>query len=375
MRLYVIALFCLQLPTIPTQAQWDLEDSRTTANLRGIVNVGGGVAWASGTNGTVLRTEDGGYLWRTCTTPSGGEHLDFRGIQAFDASTAIVMSSGRGDLSRLYKTTDGCQTWKLLFTNPDKDGFWDALYFDHDHQSGWILGDPVKRQFTIFSSDNAGRTWMRQRNAGLKARAEGQGAFAASNSSVCESNGGIEFGTGGSEGAYLYLTTDTEIVLSDPSSGATKFEHQIGWERNEVPVGNHSESSGVFSLAKRWNLMTIPPREVKIAIGGDYLRPDDSAANAAWTDDRGKTWHVSQTAPHGFRSAVAYDADSKTWIAVGPNGTDVSSDDGRNWRALHPNAALHDAPDADRNWNALSLPFVVGPDGRIGKLRDHVLKH
>jgi hypothetical protein len=155
------------------------------------------------------------------------------------------MSSGKGDLSRLYETTDGCQTWKLLFTNPDKDGFWDALYFDHDHQSGWILGDPVKRQFTIFSSDNAGRTWMRQRNAGLKARAEGQGAFAASNSSICESNGGIEFGTGGSEGAYLYLKTDAEIVLSDPSSGATKFEHQIGWERNEVPVGNHSESSSV----------------------------------------------------------------------------------------------------------------------------------
>ena len=25
-------------------------------------------------------------------------------------------------------------------------------------------------------------------------------------------------------------------------------------------------------------------------------------------------------------------------------------------------------PDADRNWNALSLPFVVGPHGRIGKL-------
>ena len=35
-------------------AQWDIEDSNTTASLRGIHNVGGGVAWASGTNGTVL---------------------------------------------------------------------------------------------------------------------------------------------------------------------------------------------------------------------------------------------------------------------------------------------------------------------------------
>ena len=54
-----------------TQAQWQMQTSNTTADLRGIHNVGGGVAWASGTNGTVLRTEDGGYLWQTCSIPPG----------------------------------------------------------------------------------------------------------------------------------------------------------------------------------------------------------------------------------------------------------------------------------------------------------------
>lgn len=72
--------------------------------------------------------------------------------------------------------------------------------------------------------------------------------------------------------------------------------------------------------------------------------------------------------PHGYRSSVAYDAATKTWITIGPNGTDVSTDDGRNWRAVHPDAARQEAPDADRNWNAIALPFVVGPHGRIGKL-------
>jgi hypothetical protein len=32
-----------------------------------------------------------------------------------------------------------------------------------------------------------------------------------------------------------------------------------------------------------------------------------------------------------------------------------------------------DTPDADRNWNALSLPFVVGPHGRIGILNPSAL--
>ena len=110
-------------------AQWDLQDAHTTADLRGIHSLGGGVAWASGTNGTVLRTEDAGFVWQLCTIPPGAEKLDFRGIQAFDHNTAIVMSSGKGDLSRLYKTIDGCQTWKLVFTNPDADGFFDGLSF------------------------------------------------------------------------------------------------------------------------------------------------------------------------------------------------------------------------------------------------------
>ncbi len=55
------------------RAQWEIENSGTTADLRGIDNVGGGVAWASGTNGTVLRTEDGGALWQACSVPSCAE--------------------------------------------------------------------------------------------------------------------------------------------------------------------------------------------------------------------------------------------------------------------------------------------------------------
>jgi hypothetical protein len=111
-----------------------------------------------------------------------------------------------------------------------------------------------------------------------------------------------------------------------------------------------------------------------VAVGGDSLAPDDSTAIAAFSLDTGKHWSASQTQPHGFRSAVAYDAATKTWITVGPNGTDISTDDGRNWRALRPDPALGEAADADEHWNALSLPFVVGPHGRIGKLRPDALR-
>jgi hypothetical protein len=110
-----------------------------------------------------------------------------------------------------------------------------------------------------------------------------------------------------------------------------------------------------------------------VVVGGDYRKPDSGIGTSAFSKDEGKTWNPPVTLPHGFRSAVAHDAASKTWITVGPNGTDISTDDGKNWRALSPNAALHEATDADKNWNALSLPFVVGPHGRIGKLNAKAL--
>jgi hypothetical protein len=110
-----------------------------------------------------------------------------------------------------------------------------------------------------------------------------------------------------------------------------------------------------------------------VAVGGDYTKPGQ--VGVAAYSEKWLRWYAASTPPHGFRSAVAYDAATKTWITVGPNGTDTSTDDGRNWRALRPDPALHEPPDADRNWNALSLPFVVGPHGRIGKLNPHALQH
>ncbi len=113
-----LTLLACALLTTPALAQWQIQQSNTSASLRGIHSLGHGIAWASGTEGTILRTTDLGQHWQRCTTPPAAEHLDFRGIQAFDAQTAIVMSSGKGDLSRLYKTTDACQTWTLSLHQP-----------------------------------------------------------------------------------------------------------------------------------------------------------------------------------------------------------------------------------------------------------------
>jgi hypothetical protein len=140
----------------------------------------------------------------------------------------------------------------------------------------------------------------------------------------------------------------------------------IDFRNAQAPIDHGVPSAGIFSLSFR-------SIERGVVVGGDYLKPDNTSGTAAFTADGGQHWSAAQSPPHGYRSSVAYDAPTKTWITVGPNGTDISTDDGRNWRTMHPNPALNEPPDADREWNAISLPFVVGPHGRIGKLRSGAL--
>jgi photosystem II stability/assembly factor-like uncharacterized protein len=339
----------------PAHTPWQMQQSGTTASLRGIFSVDGTVAWASGTGGTVLKTIDGGAHWTACAIPDAaadGATLDFRGMQAWDVTTAIVMASGPGDKSRLYKTTDGCKTWTLDSKNTEKDGFWDTVVFQHgdfgyaigDSHTGVLVGDPVNGRFET-KVMILGHGWFID-DAGCSAPAE-QAAFAASNSSIFVfGSRKYILGAGGKVGASVYISP---LLLTGRGTDPCL--------RIPVPISGGNESSGVFSIAFR---------DLKhgIVVGGDYTKPNESNNTAAHTEGDWKRWTASTTPPHGFRSAVQWDEALKAWITVGTNGSDISRDDGKTWQPLD-----------NGNWNALSLPFVVGPDGRIARLNPAALPH
>lgn len=332
-RVFVIVL----LFTFPALAQWKLQESHTKAGLRGIHAVSDSIAWASGIDGTILRTTDGGANWKKCAVPPGGDKLDFRGIWGSELE-AFAMSSGPGELSRVYRTTDGCATWHEVQKNSDPKGFWDTLVFrdtafgtPRQDRTGFLVGDPVDGYlYTAFQTFGRGFAADKHCKA-----LDGEGAFAASNSSAVVFPDGVLIGTGGISGARAVFIPHH----GEPCTGVS------------VPIAGGTESSGIFSLAFR-------NRDHGIAVGGDYKNPNESSRTAAFTADGGKTWRAASKFPHGFRSGVAWNAARHAWIAVGTNGSDISRDDGKTWQRLD-----------DGNWNAISCPFVVGPDGRIGRFQ------
>ena len=287
---------------------WTPLTTGVTARLRGLSAVSPRVAWASGTGGTVIRTDDGGATWTRSTIPDS-EALDFRDIDAVDERTAYVLSIGDGDASRIYKTADAGRTWTLQFRNTDKLAFYDAMAF-RDSRHGFAFSDSVGGRLVIIRTDDGGAHWTRI-DDGLPPALENEGAFAASGTNIAIS------------GDRLWIATSRSRVLMSADDGRT-------WSAVSTPVAA-ARSAGLFSIA-----FASPDRG--IVVGGDYKAEAAAADTAAVTSDGGRTWTMVKGLG-GFRSAVGYVAAGsgarEGVIAVGPNGSDYSSDGGRTWTPLN----------------------------------------
>ena len=106
---------------------WVDRPTGTAEQFRGLAPVGRRVAWVSGTNGTVLRTKDGGATWDDVSpgTVDGFDTttLQFRDVEAWDSRRAVILSIGTGADSRIYRTRDGGATWRTTFVNAEATAF------------------------------------------------------------------------------------------------------------------------------------------------------------------------------------------------------------------------------------------------------------
>jgi photosystem II stability/assembly factor-like uncharacterized protein len=338
-------LFLLLIFSSSAEAQWwKVQTSGLDTNLRGVSaaytpdakGVPVPVVWVSGSNGVILKSLDEGKSWQRLHV-AGGDALDFRGIVAFNASTAYVMSSGEGEKSRIYKTTDGGETWKLQYSDKRKAFFLDAVYCISQKECA-ALGDPIDGKFLLLVTTD-GEHWNPLPNDTMPASLPSEGAFAASNSCLALSGEEIFFVTG----------SPAARVFHSKNLGRT-------WSVMNTPIAHANASSGIFSLAR--------PRgdaaSALVVVGGDYQDPKRASGVAAFSGDGGKTWKLSKRQPGGFRSAVA-SLDNLTFVTVGPNGEEISEDRGVHWKRTD-----------SLNLNALAIlddqhAWAVGPNGTIAR--------
>lgn len=274
-----------------------VQEGRKTS-LRGLSVVSNEVVWVSGSNGQVGKTTDGGKTFRWMTV-DGYASRDFRDIEAFDSSVALIMAVDTPAI--ILKTNDGGLSWKKVFEDPRPGMFLDAM--DFDGRKGIVIGDPIGGQIFIAKTADAGDHWTveSKKKKGLSV-VEGEAFFASSGTNILL------------DGSMAYFV-----------SGGMQSRFFIGGKSYPLNLQAGKNSTGANGMA------LAPSKKSGIIVGGDF-------ANDKRTDSCLMLFSISPEfilrkpsgLPSGYKSGAAY-LTERTVLITGTSGVDLSLDGGETW--------------------------------------------
>lgn len=327
---------CTSRPANQYRFEFTELDTGVDESLRALYVVNENVIWASGTGGTYLVSNNGGWSWRSGTVALAKEN-DFRSIHAWDENRAMVFGVAGPVFG--YITEDGGDSWTVVYEDPRDPVFFNSLKFA-DSTHGVALSDPVEGRFLVLRTTDGGASWLQVED--LPLANDGEANFAASNSCIeYLPSGRAWFVTGGSSARVFYST-----------------DFGTSWQVTDTPIMHGQSSTGIFSVAFKNDTEGI-------IVGGNYREPDLNENIAATSKDGGVTWQTAETMPRGFRSCVQQVSARHIdiFVAVGKSGCDYSTDNGRHWRHITDQGyyTCRVAP------GQTSL-FAAGSHGRIAKI-------
>jgi photosystem II stability/assembly factor-like uncharacterized protein len=291
-------LICVFIAQITFAQNYHIEivtSNQVNTSIRGLAALNDSIIWASGSNGYVAKSINGGKTWSFSRIP-GMDSAELRDIEVLDEKTIIVMSSVQP--AAILKSTDGGVTWKKVFEDTRKEAFLDAM--DFAGKKGICLGDPINGKFLLLQTKNKGNSWSYLETC---AAPDSVAAFAASGSTIALfKKGKIRFATGGNK----------TMLVSSENNGKN-------WTYYNLPLQKGAPSKGIFSID------FLDPTIGAVA-GGDYLMPKDYTGNFTMIVQDNITWKSPLGLnPNGYRSCIKF-IESNVLIACGTSGVDMAKD-------------------------------------------------
>lgn len=302
--------------------------SGTKTSIRGLSVVNDRVVWVSGSEGTVGLSLDSGNTFKWIKV-KGFEKTDFRDIEAFDETSAVIM--GISEPAYILRTADAGETWKVVYESNQKGMFLDAMEF-WNLNSGIVIGDPIDNKIFIARTFNGGIKWDELPMERRPIVDSGEAMFASSGTNVRKLN-------------------NQEAVIV---TGGLRSRLLIRDNKIDLPILQGTQSTGANSVAVNKNTI--------IVVGGDFSVKDNTDKNCVISYDKGKTFHAPKAPPTGYRSCIEF-LNKKNWITCGLNGVDLSSDNGETWKNISTEGfhVCHKAKEG-------KAVFFAGSNGKIGKL-------
>ncbi|HVZ25965.1 MAG TPA: YCF48-related protein [Sediminibacterium sp.] len=330
-----IILFCC-LSNLPAQTNIRICTSGTHSSLRGLHVVSEDIVWASGSNGYVARTTNGGLSF-TWMQVKGYEKRDFRDIMAWDSLHALILAVDQPGI--LLETTDGGKTWDKVWEDQTPGIFMDAMAFAGS--SGFVIGDPIGGRAYLLYSNDSGHHWQKADSSFCPALEAGEAFFASSGTNL------VLLGQGQKKQA-CFVSGGTVSAIYLPGNQTRKL----------LPLQQGGTSTGANSIAYN-------PRTGRVVVvGGDFSRDSLINGNCALAIiQQGRIGELRnpRVPPHGYRSAVCW-VNDKRLICCGTSGIDISEDRGNSWTLVF-RQSFHACSAAPGNKTA----WLAGNGGRIAR--------
>ena len=309
--------------------------SGVDASFRGIVVVDSNTIVVGGSKGTVLRSVNAGATWTKLIIADDATELDFRDIESTADGGLILMSAGPGEKSRIYRSDDQGQTWKLTHQNNFEKGFFNGAAF-WQNGTGLVIGDPIDGRLFLLKTSDFGKTWDRVQGPELM---EGEYGFAASGTGIVTSGNNQAWVVTGAAASRVFKTSD----------------YGMSWISAETGVRNGEQGSGIFSIAVS--------ERFGVVVGGDYQKPELSERNCAWITlaNADGAWSIGEVSM-SHKACVRF-VDKSTVLAVGRTGIVIATLPGLKWKTITTESFYTFDYDA-----STSTAYLAGADGRIGKL-------
>lgn len=328
--LLIICIFCFSFSSLFAQTVIVVEQGQKIS-LRGLSMPTASVVWASGSSGKVAKSVDGGNTFRWMTV-EGYAKRDFRDIEAFDSSTAIIMAVDTPAI--ILKTTDGGKNWRKVFEDQRPGMFLDAM--DFSGKNGVVIGDPINGKAFMAVSNDKGDSWVPKETSDIMK--DGEAFFASSGSNI--------------KRLGLKRGSNTLFV-----SGGIQSRFFYNGKAINLPLQSGRNSTGANGLALN------PNQQQGIIIGGDFANDKRSdSAMLLFSLYPSVKFIRPVTPPSGYKSAAVFL--SKTYVlACGTSGVDLSVDGGVNWKNISKFGFHVAAKSPDGKY-----AIMAGGNGRIAKV-------
>ena len=343
-KIFYLTFFVFSIVLFPQtkELKFELADYKSLDSLvsfRGICTVDKNTVWVSGSKGSVYVTLNGGKNWQKVKVPES-DSLDFRDIEILSSGVIVLMSSGSGESSRIYKSDDNGKTWRVVYQNLFRDGFLDTIEF-WTKRNGIAIGDPVNGKFDILLTTDGGSNWREAIRKNIPDAFAGEAQFAASGTCIS---------VVGKNEAWIATGGTKARILKTSDKG-------LSWQVYKTPILQGQSSTGIFSIH-------FLNKNTGLIVGGNYLKEDDKDSTSAFSVDGGRNWKLNSTGYLPYQSSVksVMINNRAFFISTGHAGT-YYTNDLKNWQLVEK-TGFH-CISISKSDNSI---WLAGSNGRVARL-------